>query len=126
MSLQITLDHLNKISDNNSSLFFILGPCAIENELHSLKVAEYLKKLSEKLNFKLIFKSSFDKANRTSVNGYRSVGLKEGSRILRKIKEELDNKEKLILIRIKSLEKQEKEFNEKVSFLREEIINSKK
>ncbi len=90
MSLQITLDHLNKISDNNSSLFFILGPCAIENELHSLKVAEYLKKLSEKLNFKLIFKSSFDKANRTSVNGYRSVGLKEGSRILRKIKEELD------------------------------------
>ena len=113
MSLQITLDHLNKISDNNSSLFFILGPCAIENELHSLKVAEYLKKLSEKLNFKLIFKSSFDKANRTSVNGYRSVGLKEGSRILRKIKEELDNKEKLILIRIKSLEKQEKEFNEK-------------
>ncbi|MBS3094801.1 prefoldin subunit [Candidatus Pacearchaeota archaeon] len=43
-----------------------------------------------------------------------------------KIKEELDNKEKLILIRIKSLEKQEKEFNEKVSFLREEIINSKK
>ena len=89
MSLK-TLDYLHSIKDNSQPLFFILGPCAMESESHSLKMAEFLKKLSEKLNFKLIFKSSFDKANRTSLSSYRSLGLEEGCRILSKVKKEFD------------------------------------
>lgn len=87
MNLKI-LDDLISIKDNSQPLFFILGPCAIESEKHTLKTAEFLKKLSEKLNFKLIFKSSFDKANRTSLSSYRSVGLKEGCHILSRVKKE--------------------------------------
>jgi 2-dehydro-3-deoxyphosphooctonate aldolase (KDO 8-P synthase) len=74
----------------SNKLFFILGPCVIESETHSLKIAEFLKKLSEKLHFSLIFKSSFDKANRTSLENYRGVGIKEGLKILDKIKNEFD------------------------------------
>ena len=74
---------------NTEKLIFMMGPCAIENESHALKTAAFLKNLSEKLGFTLIYKSSFDKANRTSIDGYRSVGLKEGGRILSKVKEEL-------------------------------------
>lgn len=88
--MQVKIDYLKQISDNSKPLFFMLGPCAIENEAHSMKTAEFLKKLSEKLNFPLIFKSSFDKANRTSLNGYRSVGLEEGARILTKVRDELE------------------------------------
>ena len=81
---------VKKIVGNRGALFFILGPCAIENEAHSLKTAEFLKTLSEKLKFKLIFKSSFDKANRTALQSYRSVGLDEGLRILEKVKTTFD------------------------------------
>ena len=56
---------------NATPLFFILGPCVIEGEYHTLKIAETLKKLSLKLNFKFVFKSSYDKANRTSLKNYR-------------------------------------------------------
>ena len=71
---------------NNNPLFFILGPCVIENETHSLKIAEFLKKLSEKLKFNFVFKSSFDKANRTSLENYRGIGLEQGCKILEKVK----------------------------------------
>ncbi len=77
-------------TDNNKPLFFILGPCVIESEAHSLKVAEFLKKLSDELNFTLVFKSSFDKANRTSLGGFRGMGLKKGLNILQKVKEQFD------------------------------------
>lgn len=69
-------------------VFFILGPCVIENEKHTLMMAETLKKLSEKLKFNLIFKSSFDKANRTSLNNFRGHGLDEGCRILKRVKDD--------------------------------------
>lgn len=78
---------LKNIQGNNNPLFFILGPCVIESETHSLKIAEHLKKLSEKLKFTLIFKSSFDKANRTSLKNYRGLGLDEGCKILSKVRE---------------------------------------
>ncbi|HBS47718.1 TPA: 3-deoxy-8-phosphooctulonate synthase [Candidatus Dependentiae bacterium] len=81
---------LKEIRGNEKPLIFILGPCVIESESHTLKMAESLKKLSEKLNFKLIFKSSFDKANRTSLSGFRGVGLATGKKILSKVKNELD------------------------------------
>jgi 2-dehydro-3-deoxyphosphooctonate aldolase (KDO 8-P synthase) len=84
------LKHLQSITDNTKPLVFMLGPCAIENESDTRKTAEFLKKLSQDLKFTLIFKSSFDKANRTSLSNYRSVGLKEGMRILGAIREDFD------------------------------------
>lgn len=81
---------VKKIVGNRDALFFILGPCAIENEVHSLKTAEFLKILSDKLKFKFLFKSSFDKANRTTLQSYRGVSLDEGLRILEKVKKNFD------------------------------------
>lgn len=81
-------DWLIQITDNNAPLFFILGPCAIESEQHCLMMAEHLKNLSKKLNFKLIFKAAFDKANRTSLQGFRGIGLEEGLRILKRVRDE--------------------------------------
>lgn len=72
---------------NEQPLFFILGLCALENEQHTLESALFLKSLSEKLSFRLIFKAAFDKANRTALSGYRGLGLAEGLAILKKVKQ---------------------------------------
>lgn len=66
------------------------GPCAIESYEVCAKVAEEMKVICEKLNIKYIFKASFDKANRTSVNSQRGVGLEEGLNVLDRIKREFD------------------------------------
>jgi 2-dehydro-3-deoxyphosphooctonate aldolase (KDO 8-P synthase) len=81
---------VTSINKNSDPLFFILGPCVIESEIHSLKVAEFLKNLSEKLKFNFIFKSSFDKANRTSIGNYRGIGMQQGLDILNKVKTEFE------------------------------------
>jgi 2-dehydro-3-deoxyphosphooctonate aldolase (KDO 8-P synthase) len=70
-------------------LVLISGPCVIENEKTAMETADFLKKLAEKLDIPFIFKSSYDKANRTSINSFRGPGIKEGLRILTKIKEKL-------------------------------------
>lgn len=75
---------------NNAPLFFILGPCVIENENDTLQAAYALKKISEKLGFKLIFKGSIDKANRTSMTGFRGVELDHGLKILQRVRQEFD------------------------------------
>ena len=75
---------------NNLPIVLIAGPCQIESLDHSLKIAENLCALGRKLNFKLIFKGSFDKANRTSINSKRGVGIEEGLTILDKIKSEFN------------------------------------
>jgi len=67
-------------------LTFILGPCVIESRQHTLYLAEQLKILSEELKIPLIFKTSFDKANRTSVDSYRGPGLEVGLKILSEVK----------------------------------------
>ncbi len=90
MKCSETIDYFKNLRGNDSPLFFILGPCVIENEAHTLKIAEFLKKLSSKLGFKFVFKSSFDKANRTSMDGFRGVGLKKGKEILSKVRDEFD------------------------------------
>jgi len=69
-------------------LALIGGPCAIENEKHALMVAERLQRLTAEAKVPFIYKSSYDKANRSSVHSYRGPGLTEGLRILRKVKEE--------------------------------------
>src|SRR5215510_4968598 len=70
-------------------LFLIAGPCVIESEKHTLFMAEVIKGVARSLNFPFIFKASYDKANRTSVRSFRGPGIKEGLRILKKIKDEI-------------------------------------
>jgi len=69
-------------------LALIGGPCAIENEKHALMVAERLQRVTADAGVPFIYKSSYDKANRFSINSYRGPGLTEGLRILRKVKDE--------------------------------------
>ncbi len=74
---------------NNNSFFLIAGPCAIESYETTVTTAEALKKETARLGIPLIFKSSFDKANRTSINAFRGPGLDRGLEILSRIKKEL-------------------------------------
>ena len=69
-------------------LFVIAGPCVIESEAMALSTAETLKGIAERLGILLIYKSSFDKANRTSGSSFRGPGLEEGLRILEKVRRE--------------------------------------
>ena len=71
-------------------IVFILGPCQIENRDHSLMIAEKISNICEKFSAKFIFKSSYDKANRSSINSTRGVGLEEGLKILQEISENFD------------------------------------
>jgi 2-dehydro-3-deoxyphosphooctonate aldolase (KDO 8-P synthase) len=69
-------------------LFLISGPCVIESETLSLSVAETLRTIADRLGLFLIFKSSFDKANRSSSESFRGPGMDEGLRILEKVRRE--------------------------------------
>lgn len=70
--------------------FLIAGPCVLENESIVMKTAEFLREQTSKRNIQFIFKSSFEKANRTSVDSYSGPGLKEGLNLLHKVKKQLD------------------------------------
>jgi 2-dehydro-3-deoxyphosphooctonate aldolase (KDO 8-P synthase) len=70
-------------------LFLISGPCVVENEELQLRTAETLKRIADKLGILLIFKSSFDKANRSSDKSFRGPGMDEGLRILAKVRDEI-------------------------------------
>jgi 2-dehydro-3-deoxyphosphooctonate aldolase (KDO 8-P synthase) len=69
-----------------SKFVLIAGPCVIETEENAMMIAETLKGIVEKLDLDYYFKASFDKANRTSIDAYRGLGIDEGLRILKKIK----------------------------------------
>jgi 2-dehydro-3-deoxyphosphooctonate aldolase (KDO 8-P synthase) len=71
-------------------LFLIAGPCVIESEQMTIDVAGQLKEMTNKLKIPFIFKSSFDKANRSSNKTFRGFGLEEGLRILEAVKKQLD------------------------------------
>ncbi|MFO7982899.1 MAG: 3-deoxy-8-phosphooctulonate synthase [Desulfuromonadales bacterium] len=71
-------------------LVLIAGPCVIEDEKRTLRIAEFLRRLTDDFGIGLVFKASYDKANRTSVDSYRGPGIEEGLRILGKVKNELD------------------------------------
>ncbi len=77
------------IDCGSDDLFLICGPCVIEAEQMMMETAERLKKISEDLNLPLIFKSSFTKDNRSSLDYFQGPGLEEGLRILRRIKTEI-------------------------------------
>ncbi|MGC2446580.1 MAG: 3-deoxy-8-phosphooctulonate synthase [Candidatus Sulfotelmatobacter sp.] len=74
----------------SGDLFLIAGPCVIESEEHAMRMAEIIKGVARSLGFPFIFKASYDKANRTSIRSFRGPGLKEGLRILKKIKDQLN------------------------------------
>ena len=74
---------------SSKQLVVMSGPCVIESETHCLRAAETLKKMFSKHNVGLIFKSSYDKANRSSGDSFRGPGLHEGVRILQKVQKEL-------------------------------------
>lgn len=70
-----------------SRTFLISGPCVIENETMVMRLAEQIAKIAEALNLIYVFKASFDKANRTSVDSFRGSGMEEGLRVLQKVKD---------------------------------------
>jgi 2-dehydro-3-deoxyphosphooctonate aldolase (KDO 8-P synthase) len=80
---------LHNFEIGGAELFLIAGPCVIESEGHALKMAEAINAVARKLNVPYIFKASYDKANRTSLNSFRGPGLEEGLRILGKVKEQI-------------------------------------
>ncbi|BBP45920.1 2-dehydro-3-deoxyphosphooctonate aldolase [Thiosulfatimonas sediminis] len=70
-------------------LFLIAGPCVIESEAMAMNTAAALKTLTDELGIPFIYKSSFDKANRSSTKSFRGLGIEEGLRILQKVKDEI-------------------------------------
>ncbi|HXG64633.1 MAG TPA: 3-deoxy-8-phosphooctulonate synthase [Blastocatellia bacterium] len=71
-------------------LFLIAGPCVVESESHAMKMAEALRAITDRIGVPYIYKSSYDKANRTSVQGHRGPGMEEGLRILARVHNEFD------------------------------------
>ncbi len=73
----------------NNPFFLIAGPCVIENESHCMEMAGRLKEITARLKIPFIFKASYDKANRTSIQSHRGPGLEKGLEILQKVGQEL-------------------------------------
>ena len=86
MTLSFQIDN---VRIGAGDLFLIAGPCVIESEDHALRMAEIIKGVVRSLNFPFIFKASYDKANRTSIRSFRGPGVKEGLRILKRVKDEV-------------------------------------
>ncbi|MBK1829870.1 3-deoxy-8-phosphooctulonate synthase [Verrucomicrobiaceae bacterium R5-34] len=83
------MNQIGNLTLDPSSPFFILGPCALESEEFAWEMARSLKAIAERTGIQLIFKASYDKANRTSVDSFRGPGVVEGCRILGEIGKEL-------------------------------------
>lgn len=80
---------VDNLSIGSKQLFCILGPCVIEGEDAAFQLAEQLKKITAEVDVPFIFKASFDKANRSSLDSYRGPGMEKGLSVLKRIKEEL-------------------------------------
>lgn len=89
MTNEITINS-QCVAGGNRRFMLIAGPCAIESEEMTMQVASYLRQVCKELDIHFAFKSSFDKANRTSSLAPRGVGLEKGLQILKRVKEELD------------------------------------
>ena len=74
---------------NNEPFTLIAGPCQLENETHAIKISTELKKITDEIGINFIYKTSFDKANRTSLRGKRGLGLDKSLPIFDKIKKEV-------------------------------------
>ena len=89
MRLLATSFQIGDVRIGSGNLFLVAGPCVIESEEHAIRMAEIIKGVTRALGIPLIFKASYDKANRTSIRSFRGPGLKEGLRILKKVKDEV-------------------------------------
>ncbi len=87
MTKEIRIGNIKIGADN--PLILIAGPCVIESETHTLTMAKKIKDIADKFKIPFIFKSSFDKANRLSIDSYRGPGLKKGLEILNKVKQKI-------------------------------------
>lgn len=83
-----TIQIANLTIEENGPFFLIAGPCVIEDEKTTTKVATFLKETSEAMDLPVIFKSSYDKANRTSLDSFRGPGVDRGLEIIQRVKEE--------------------------------------
>ena len=81
---------LNNFVIGNDKLTILAGPCAIESKDILFKTAEYLKELTNSLDINFVFKSSYDKANRSSINSYRGLGMEKGLELLADVKKEFN------------------------------------
>jgi len=89
MIKQVKLNDDIIFGDPKKPFVLLAGPCAIEEEDRVLRIAEGIKKITDKLRIPYVFKASFDKANRSSIYSYRGPGLEEGLRILERVKKEI-------------------------------------
>ena len=81
---------LNNFEIGGNKLTILAGPCALEDKAIADETACELKKITEELGINYVFKSSYDKANRSSINSYRGVGIEKGLDMLAQIKKEFD------------------------------------
>lgn len=79
----------NVTFNNQQPISIIAGPCVIEGRDFALQTAETIKKIFDRVGIPFIYKSSFDKANRSSIKGYRGLGMDEGLRILETVRKEI-------------------------------------
>jgi len=77
---------VGSVEVGGSALFLIAGPCLVESEAHALKMAHAIRAIAERVGFPYIFKSSYDKANRTSIKAHRGLGITEALRILGRVR----------------------------------------
>lgn len=89
MSASINPFKVGSIEVGGGDLFLIAGPCIVESEQHALKMAEAISSTAHRLGIPYIFKSSYDKANRTSINSHRGPGIEEGLRVLGRVRSEI-------------------------------------
>lgn len=87
--MQKTFRTTDRLFHGEGTFFLIAGPCVIEDEETTLKVAAFLKETGEALDIPVIFKTSYDKANRTSLDSYRGPGLEKGLEIIAKVKKDI-------------------------------------
>ena len=80
---------LNQAIGNDKPFFLMSGPCVIESRDLVMQIAEHMKRVTEDLNIPYVFKASFDKANRSSLHGYRGLGIEKGLAILEKVKTQI-------------------------------------
>ena len=89
MSASINPFKVGSIEVGGGNLFLIAGPCLVESESHALKMAEAINSITNRFGIPYIFKSSYDKANRTSINSHRGPGIEEGLKVLSRVRSEI-------------------------------------
>ncbi|HYP29887.1 MAG TPA: 3-deoxy-8-phosphooctulonate synthase [Blastocatellia bacterium] len=88
MRASIKSYRVGDVEVGGGELFLIAGPCLVEGESHALKMAEAISAITRRVGIPYIYKSSYDKANRTSINAHRGLGVEEGLEILSKVRSE--------------------------------------